>query len=157
MANTENMEQADSFEWDYLRCADLKYPVAADFQKMHVYRAGAVVTRNCPPEGLHALCVQLGLKKHIDAPGSRDIALLQNSGYLVEAVDDSAAFYTARTVYHRESSRRQAAFKQALFEREGLTDNPRAELCYDKAYERSHSKGLAEVANTFIDLAELIR
>jgi hypothetical protein len=157
MTNLEPATSSDSFEWDYLRCADLKYPVATDFQMMHVYRNGAVVLRQGSHADVHSLCVQNGLKKDSEVACAKDLGLLREAGYLVEAQEDSAAFYAARTEYHKESSRRQASFKQALFEREGLSDNPRAELCYSKAYERSHSKGLAEVANTFIDLAELIR
>lgn len=157
MNNHDTAAPADSFEWDYLRCADLKYPVADDFQLVHIYRNGEVVIRSGALSTVHALCVEQGLKQSTESATLKDLNLLRDAGYLVEVHEDRAAFYAARTEYHQESSRRQAAFKLALFEREGLTDNPRAELCYSKAYERSHSKGLAEVANTFIDLAELIR
>jgi hypothetical protein len=157
MTNLAASTATDSFEWDYLRCADLKYPVSTDFQMMHVYRSGEVILRDSTSAAIHVLCVQNGLKNSTEQAGSKDLGLLRDAGYLVEVQEDSAAFYAARTEYHNESSRRQVAFKQALFEREGLTGNPRAELCYSKAYERSYSKGLDEVANTFIDLAELIR
>lgn len=157
MTNTANAPADDAFEWSYLQCADLKYPVAADFQMMHVYRGGEVIARQCTMEGLHVLCVREGLKKAAAGASVKDLGLLREAGYLVEVQENSLAFHAARTVYHEESARRGAAFKKALLEREGLADNPRAELCYSKAYERSHSKGLAEVATTFIDLAELIR
>lgn len=157
MTNSSLDAAAESFQWNYLRCADLKYPVASDFQLIHVYRGGEVLLKNGTQDLVHSFSVEQGLKKHAEAPGPKDISLLREAGYLIEVTEDTPAFYAARTAYHNESSRRQAAFKAALFEREGVADNPRAELCYSKAYERSHSKGLAEVANTFIDLAELIR
>ena len=151
------MDANGGFKWDYLQCKDLQYPSPEHFRTNHVYRGGQVLARFGTVVDLRNLCTELGLKAGGDTSLGRDISLLKAAGCLVEQVSDDTAFIAARTAYHTETSRREVDFKRALFEREGLTDNPKVEACYSKAYERGHSAGLAEVANIFIDLADLIR
>lgn len=158
MENQNSIMDADGgFKWDYLQCKDLKYPSPENFWAKHVYRGGAVLVRAGTAADLRNLCDKLSLKYDGETSPSRDMNLLKAAGCLVEQVFDDAAFLAARTAYHAETSRREVDFKRALFEREGLTDNPRVEACYSKAYERGHSTGFSEVANIFIDLADLIR
>jgi hypothetical protein len=156
-ATTDILDLDGHFKWDYLKCHDLTYPSLDDFKTTHVYKDGEVILRGGTPDQVHALCVERKLKDAAEPASSRDRGLLRNAEYVLETTTNDADFYAARSAYHEESSRREVGFKVALFEREGLTDNPKVELLYSKAYERSHSAGLAEVANTFIDLAELIR
>ncbi len=133
------------------------YPSPENFKTTHVYGDGYVLLRHATAEDLHQMCIERGYKREDEAASSRDLGLLKNAGLVLETVTNDKNFYAARTAYHAESSRREADFRVALFAREGLTDNPKVDACYSKAYERSHSAGLAEVANTFIDLADLIR
>lgn len=146
-----------AFQWNYLKCTDLRYPALNDFRTHHVYGDGYVVLRHATAAEVHLACVERDYKKADEPASSRDLSLLKSAGLVVQTVTNDAAFLAARSAYHAESARREADFKVALFAREGLADNPKAEACYSKAYERSHSVGLAEVANTFIDLADLIR
>lgn len=48
-------------------------------------------------------------------------------------------------------------FKQALFIEYKVTDNPKAEKCWELAWEHGHSSGYSEVENFFDDLVELIK
>jgi hypothetical protein len=156
-ATIDILDPDGQFNWDYLKCLDLDYPSLEGFKTTHVYKNGAVVLNAATATAVHELCVESKLKSTAAAASSRDLGLLQSAGYVLESATNSAAFYAARNAYHAESARRESNFKMVLIAREGLTDNPKVELCYSKAYEQAHSAGLAEVANKFIDLAELIR
>lgn len=48
-------------------------------------------------------------------------------------------------------------FKQDLFEELEITDNPKRDLLFEKAWDRGHSYGFYEVYNTALDLVELIK
>jgi hypothetical protein len=154
---TDVLDNDGHFRWEYLKCMDLVYPAPDDFKTTHVYKDGEVVLKHGTPAQVHELCVERKLKDAAEVASARDLGLLRNAGFVLETHTNDAAFYAARAAYHDESARREVEFKAALFAREDLTNNPKVELLYSKAYERSHSTGLAEVANTFIDLAELIR
>jgi len=147
-----------NFNWPYLKGCDLTYPAPDNYRVTHVYQKGAVVLQGASDLDIHNLCVSLNIKFEDSVPvPHRDVTLLTERKYLVEQDVRDAEFLAARTAHHAEMSRRHELFKQALIAREGLGDNPKAELCYSKAHERSHSQGLPAVVTTFIDLAELIR
>lgn len=63
----------------------------------------------------------------------------------------------AKVAYLEDLENQEEAFKIDLFEEEGVTDNPKAELCYDKARELGQGNGLSEIYNHFVDLVELIK
>ena len=48
-------------------------------------------------------------------------------------------------------------FKKDLFEEYGVSNNPKAEQCYNIAYEFGHSDGYYEIAHYFSDIVELIK
>ena len=48
-------------------------------------------------------------------------------------------------------------FRAALLDELGITDNPKAELLYSKAWQLGHSCGYSEVASYAADLVDLIR
>ena len=62
-----------------------------------------------------------------------------------------------KKAYHLDCARLMKVFKQDLFEQYGVTNHPKAELCYGKAYEYGHSSGMSEIAIAFADLVELIQ
>jgi len=63
----------------------------------------------------------------------------------------------ARKVYRDDEQRLQDLFVKELFEYHGVTDHPKVWKAYHLAYEYGHSAGMAEVANYFSDLVELIK
>lgn len=62
-----------------------------------------------------------------------------------------------RQAYAKERGRLEQEFKEDLLEENGVTDNPKADLCYQKAWEIGHHGGLSEVEIVFSDLVELIQ
>ena len=58
--------------------------------------------------------------------------------------------------YKKEEARLLEIFKNDAFEYLGISDNPKRELLYSKAWEEGHSSGLREVFEWMEDLSELI-
>ena len=52
---------------------------------------------------------------------------------------------------------REVEFKKDLYEEYGVSNNPKANDVWSKAWEFGHSSGLQEVYNYFIDLVDLIK
>jgi len=65
--------------------------------------------------------------------------------------------HSTRKAYDKDRTRLEELFMNDLFEQFGVTTNPKKDLCYSKAWEMGHSAGLAEIANYFADLVELIK
>jgi hypothetical protein len=59
--------------------------------------------------------------------------------------------------YKEEDKRICNQFKQDLFKEFDVKDNPKADLCFSKAWEVGHAWGYGEVYNHFQDLVELIK
>ena len=57
---------------------------------------------------------------------------------------------------HRDNARLEEEFKRDLFEDLGITNNPKAEKLYSKAWELGHSAGYSEIYLDAQDLVELI-
>lgn len=48
-------------------------------------------------------------------------------------------------------------WKEWLFEDEGVSNNPKKDLCFEIAWKNGHSSGYYEVENEFRELVELIK
>lgn len=59
--------------------------------------------------------------------------------------------------WNAKCNRLEQEFKHDLFEELGLTENPKADLLYSKAWEYGHSAGFEEVFYYASELADLIR
>lgn len=140
------------FDWDYLSGKDLESPTKENFVRYFVYKQGKVLVSKGTLHDLQELLVQ-----HEAEELSNPVKTLKGSGHLVEEVFQKDEYNAARQVYGTELAKREAEFRKELFEQEGVAGNPKVEVCYEKAYARSHSAGFREVASTFIDLVELIR
>lgn len=62
-----------------------------------------------------------------------------------------------RQAYQAAQAELHEQFKQDLFRENGVVGNPKAELCFQKAWEMGHASGVSEVENYFSDLVELIK
>lgn len=60
------------------------------------------------------------------------------------------------TLWFKEEQRLHEQFKEDLLEELGVTDNPKADLLFAKAWESGHSGGYYEVYNVALDLVDLI-
>lgn len=79
---------------------------------------------------------------------------------LVEAVEaderEMVEYVEQIDLYRTEEMRRHRQFKFDLFEELGISDNPKAELLFSKAWDRGHSDGYYAVFNVAVDLMDLI-
>lgn len=75
----------------------------------------------------------------------------------VEAYEAALDEYRAAAALHRnDDARLVEQFRADLIEELGLTEHPKANLLYAKAWEMGHSCGLSEVVNYAEDLVELV-
>jgi len=58
--------------------------------------------------------------------------------------------------YHTDNARLEEEFKKDLFKDLGITNNPKAEQLYAKAWDLGHSTGYSDVYIYACDLVELI-
>jgi hypothetical protein len=75
---------------------------------------------------------------------------------VLEKATRDAAYKEAKTAYNAETARLMQQFKADMFEDLGITDNPKADKLYAKAWDYGHSSGLREVYNYAADLVDLI-
>lgn len=68
----------------------------------------------------------------------------------------SDEYHKMVNAHNAENARIAAEFRKDLFDDLGITDNPKRDLLYAKAYERGHSSGYSEIANVAYDLVDLI-
>lgn len=156
MAQLGIRTESGSFNWDYLRGTDLTVPERDSFLSYYVYKTGTVHLQEASAAELHNFCLKQKIPvANVKAEGPR--VALAALGFVVEEVFRKEHYNAARHAFGNELAKREGEFRTELFEQEGVSGNPRAEACYSKAYDKSHSVGFQEVASTFIDLVELIR
>lgn len=85
------------------------------------------------------------------------IEFCRKAGITIVPYFNEADYKQAREAYNAEINSLQAEFKVDLFEEFGVTDNPKAELCFSKAWERGHAYGYSDVYSVFSDIVELIQ
>jgi len=150
---------------DRLRGKDLILPTKVEFTKLYVYLRGQVLGR-ITADNVEAEAGRLtdNLKtKGVDV-GFRGLSTdfskirrdLMELGLTVEKDFDSVQYKKAQTSYRAVIGERIDAFRKDLYEHYGVTDNPKADAVYDKAYDRGHSAGFGEVSAYFGDLVDLI-
>lgn len=62
-----------------------------------------------------------------------------------------------RDLYYKEESELVDLFKKDLELSHGLSDHPKKDLLFQKAWQSGHASGLHEVANFYADLAILLK
>lgn len=78
-------------------------------------------------------------------------------GEVSRAYDEAKATYEAdRRNYGTESGRLTTLLQADLEAEYGVTGHPKANLLWEKAYDRGHSAGMGEVINVWTDLVDLI-
>lgn len=66
-------------------------------------------------------------------------------------------YIAARHRYSEETRRLEAQFKADLLAYHEVVDHPKADLCFNLAWEHGHASGYSEVANYFSEFVELIK
>jgi hypothetical protein len=155
----------DQKKTDYLRGKDLYCPNKRDYTELYLYLRGQnlarITTGNVDTEATR-------LDQYLD---TRDISTgvtglthdfdkissqLKKIGLTVEKYVDVDQYKKETDVYRNLIGDRINAFRKDLYEYYGVTDNPKADAVYDKAYDRGHSAGIGEVSSIFGDLVDLI-
>jgi hypothetical protein len=70
---------------------------------------------------------------------------------------DEAAFKAAIAAYRAEDNALHDEFKADAFAEAGITGNPKAEKCWDLAWEHGHASGYSDVLNYLVEFSELIK
>lgn len=150
---------------DHLRGKDLIYPTREDYTRIFVYSRGKVLasisTGNIGEEAKRLDEYLATQDIHTGITGlshnfSKIKVELKKLGLTIETDVDQDALSHAKNMYGAAISKRIDAFRAELYEHYGVTDNPKADAVYAKAYDHGHSSGFAEVSNIFGDLVELI-
>jgi hypothetical protein len=66
-------------------------------------------------------------------------------------------FKEKRAAYFADCRRLEEMFKRDLFDEHSVVGNPKAQRCFEIAYEHGHSNGFSEVAGYFSEFVELIQ
>jgi hypothetical protein len=80
----------------------------------------------------------------------------KKNGIFVVSYYDDTAYLKHKSDYNACELRLCLEFKRDALEDLGITDNPKADLLFDKAWEKGHSSGFREVYDHLNDLVELI-
>lgn len=144
------------YNWDFIEATDLRMPDAEAFYTFHVYKDRQAVLSQASVAQLRELA-NVSLEEG-DIESAQ--AVLRAQGYAVDSLFDKTGFHAAMVVYSNEIASREGAFRNALFDQEKVRDNPRADLCFEKAVQAGRFDGRPNyrvVTERFIDLVELIR
>ncbi len=150
---------------DTLRGKDLIYPTKEHYSIMHVYRYGnilaTITTENVAKEAMRLDNHLMVLHKIDTGVGlSHDFSKIRGDfkklGIAYEIEVDVETFNHASDEYRDTINYRIGIFKKELYEYHGVTDNPKADAVYERAYDRGHSSGFNEVSSNFGDLVDLI-
>ncbi len=70
---------------------------------------------------------------------------------------DNESFKAAQDAYNKEDHALYEEFKADAFAEAGITGNPKAQLCWDLAWQHGHASGYSDVLNYLVEFAELIK
>ncbi len=150
---------------DKLSGKDLSYPQKKEFTTLYVYHRGTVLAiinaTNIVEEAtiLDAKLEELGIavgNKGLPENISELPQKLFSLGVVVEKVVNTDVYRMAKDGHDTIIRARVSEWKKELYEYYGVTDNPKADAVYEKAYDRGHSYGYGEVSSSFGNLVDLI-
>lgn len=118
------------------------FPDRDAFKTRYWYREGHLVAKQGPDEPAPTFAV--------DAPK------VPLDSCVREVILDEDAYLAAKRDYGQAHSAADLRFKLDLFKELGIETNPKRDLLFQKAWDRGHSSGLAEVHTCAMDLVELI-
>jgi hypothetical protein len=120
-------------DMSYYATPTTKYPNKREYETTYYYRAG--------------VCI-----------GSSGVGIVAPTDYSVkETVLNEEAYKKHLKQYNEEQTKLYNEFKQDLFEELGITDNPKREKLFEKAWEKGHSDGYNSVLSEAESLVDLIK
>jgi hypothetical protein len=124
------------------------YPRLDDFTTIYFYRNGRTVAVR-EPDGNYYTVSETGVKTWVDAA--------KVSSAAAERVVDTTAYQAARKKWQDEEAACFQAFKDDLLRELEIVSNPKADLLFQKAWERGHADGYENVYAIACDLVDLIK
>lgn len=128
--------------FEYYNKTTNSYPQKKDYMKHYLYDNGKCIFENYHEQYHQAEKMQV-FSKHPNA--------------VKQTILDKVNYDAAIAAYTEELNSSIREFKKDLFAEFGVSNNPKAELCYSLAYDRGHSSGFSEIYNEFSDLVKLIQ
>jgi hypothetical protein len=119
----------------------LKFVVAPDFTTHHFYKDGACIKTLTP----------LTPSEEVNTT----VPAMIKMGTVHEKIVDNEGYIAAKKEYAKENQRLHDVFVDDLLEEHGIPKNPFSLALVNMAYDEGHSSGYREVANCFIELADL--
>ncbi len=98
-------------------------------------------------------CGKVDLATAVDA----DAEFAAVKAALAKYEADMATYKATRDAYNAENSRLQTKFREDVEAENGMTDHPKRDLLWSKAWERGHSSGFSDVLSAYDDLVELVK
>ena len=146
--------------FDYYKNIATVYPNRKDYNRYNVYQGDKCLGQNLTVGQLVQVeAVQkLVILSRVSMPEqvSELIACALKSNIFIVKFFDDDGFNSHRQEYKDEQARLLNEFKADLFEEFDVTTNSKAELAFEKAWERGHDCGYHEVYGEFADLVDLI-
>jgi hypothetical protein len=123
---------------EYYSTNPVPYPSRKEFTEVYAYKKGETVFHGTLPE-FEIWENQKG-----------------NTAATNEKIIDENGYKKAYAAYREKDYDLKQEFQADLLEEYGVTDHPKAELCFQKAWDEGHSCGYESVKGCFDDLVELI-
>jgi hypothetical protein len=127
-----------------------------DFTTYNVYKGGKVLCLNSAANVVTEYFIDSNFGVSFADTFGRVKDKLKHNGFLIEETFDKDAYNKHRQEYRDESNRLEAQFKTDLEEEYGVTDNPKKDLLYSKAYDDGHSGGFNDIESSYADMVDLI-
>ena len=128
---------------NYYKDVGVPYPRKADFSTKFWYRGGKCIAQQVAGRAVEFMLFREPLENL--------------KGCVVETITDEAAYRAAQLKYNTTERAKYEEFKRDLFELHGVTDHPKAERCFQLAWEDGHHAGYDEVVILFDKLVDLIK
>ena len=125
--------------FEYYSKHEVPYPTKSEYTKTFYYKNGERVGASYPASGLYT-----------------DLSPEELKQCVKETVLDEKAYKKKLSEWRVSESKLLMEFKKDLFEDLGITNNPKNELLFSKAWEHGHSAGFHEVYGYACDLVALI-
>lgn len=103
-------------------------------------------------------CPEFPKKHHLDIKDKNNSAKLREHADAMEKFEaDQLEWRKKQAEWNKKSSELELQFKIDAFEELRITNNPKANLLYSKAYNLGHSSGNSEIWNYMLQLVDLIQ
>jgi hypothetical protein len=123
--------------FDYYSNVDVKYEGSENYTTYFVYNKGECIFQGSGKEYKKAMN---GFPKNA----------------VIQKVYDRDGHRRLLSEYNKKLNMLKEEFKADLFNEFDVTNNPKRDLCFEKACDIGHSSGYSEIYNVFSDLVDLI-